>query len=736
MIKTDRSSKKNRSLGRQVGLHVIVVTALLSISFTAIFVSAASRLIVADAKTGVDQVIANVVPFAEMAAYSTSKFSAAAALKLLSGSPWVARARIVDSFDDELASYRNPEIKDQPLSGLERRRINLNLGAGNQIYGVLEIDIVYRANKFARFFLYAGVGAIVLTSLSLAYLLFAVFQRRVVQPVTRLKSQLSDWPTTSPTKPLSHQDFGSQELDELSRTFQDALQRSIQANEERNRALAQRALIADAVNGALARADIFLATTGEEQNDQRMTFGAEIPDPMSGIIDSLTTANSDINRVVNAKSWDATVSMARRKTDSRDDGREGVTIVEVALPDERVWTLTCVDLDLQRRAVVGTETTELRKLSHEAEAARRLEAIGVLASGVAHDFNNVLAIIISAIGLHERATGSMPENLSTALRAAHRGAQVTRQLLDASRSDPRVYGAVDLSQLIDEIEPELRNILGTATPLNIRIETNSFVIAEAGQLHNTLVNLCVNARDASEPGNPIELLMRDATPDELRAEDLPHEHDFIVITISDSGVAIPKHVLPHIFEPFYTTKKRGQGTGLGLPLARSFALRSQGKIRLQSEPGIGTLVSLYLPSRKRIVSQTSSGPEMPGHEKRIEGLKVLVIEDEHDLLDSLLEFFRIEGCHVAGAGTLREAITLIETGSEPPFDIILSDIVLPDGSGVTLLDYVTSRTFPGQIILMGGNFDVDQLTPTQSRSMKAFLKKPFSLDEIVETILG
>lgn len=731
-----RSVKKNRSIGFQVGLQVVIATTLLSISFAAVFVAAASRLIVADAKTNTDQIIANVIPFAEMAAYSTSKFSAASALKLLSGSPSIAKAEIIDNFDDVLASYVNQELNEGAASGRELRRIDLHLGAGKQVYGVLKLDIVYRANRFARFFLYAGVGSIVLTSLSLAFILFAVFRSRVLQPVMRLKRNLSEWPAAAPEIALLDQDFGSLELDELSQTFQEALRRNVSANEERNRALSQRALIADAVNSALARADIFLAATGEGRDDRRMAFGAQIPAPMSNIIDELTAVGSDVGRVCEANSSGATVAMARRNPDGRNDGYNDVTFVEVALRDGRVWTLTCVDLDRDRRAVVGAETTELKKLSQEAESARRLEAVGVLASGVAHDFNNVLAVIIGALGLYERSVEPMPKLLIAALRAARRGAQVTRLLLDASRSDARAYGAVAISEITEEIELELKNILGPTPALNIRVETDSFVIAEASQLHTTLVNLIVNARDASESGHLVALSIRDATADEVRAQDLPRKCDFIVISIRDRGAGIPNDVLPRVFEPFYSTKRRGQGTGLGLALARSFALRSQGKILLHSERGIGTEVSLYLPSRKRVVTHKPSARNVDDRIGQLKGKRILVVEDEHELLDSLLEYLDFEGCHATGVGTLQEAMSIVGSNAAPPFDIILSDIVLPDGSGVTLLDYAATKLISSHIVLMGGNFDIHSLTTDQSSAMKAFLRKPFSLDEIAETILG
>lgn len=730
MTPANPSLKGSRSLVRQLGSLTAIVTVLLSAVFVAIFVTAADRLIAADARYNATQLIDNVVPFAAMAAYSTSEYSAQTALKFLDDSPWISRAKIIDNFGDELGKYENAQLLAAYPRAHEHRTIELRIGTGPLVYGVFEVEIVHRPSHFARFFLYAGIGAIVLTGLSLALLLFAVFRKRVLKPVTQLKSQLSTWQATMTDASLPQTDFGSQELNDLSATFQQTLRRNLVVNEEKSLALAQRAQLADAVDNALARAGIFLATTDEAQPIGRMTFGAAVPAATSKIIDDLTAGAGDLGAILKAHAWDVEISVASRNFHER----ESVLLFEATLPDSRVWTLTCVDLDERRRAVVGTESTELKKLSQEAEAARRLEAIGVLASGIAHDFNNVLAIIIGALELHERKNGTMPNVLTGALQAAKRGAQVTRRLLDASRSDASTYSAIEIGQLVAETEAQLSNLLGSSNPLQIRVETTACVMADATQLQTTLVNLSLNARDASPPQSPIELLARDATPAEVLEHRLPQGRSFAVFSIKDTGTGIPSNILSRIFEPFFTTKERGHGTGLGLSMARSFALRSQGSISIKTAEGIGTQIILLLPSQPLQPQLTASPLTTLDQSGRLNGVRILVVEDEQNLRDSLLQMFRLESGNAIGASTLDEALSQITQSESHPFDFVVSDVILPDGLGTHILDLAVTGALSSKIILMGGNFDPKVLNASQVASMEAFLRKPFTLDGIVKKI--
>lgn len=259
-------------------------------------------------------------------------------------------------------------------------------------------------------------------------------------------------------------------------------------------------------------------------------------------------------------------------------------------------------------------------------------------------------------------------------------------------------------------------------------------MADATQLQTTLVNLSLNARDASPPQSPIELLARDATPAEILEHRLPQGRSFAVFSIKDTGTGIPSNILPRIFEPFFTTKERGHGTGLGLSMARSFALRSQGSISIKTAEGIGTQITLLLPSQPFQPQLTALPLTTLGQSGQLNGLRILVVEDEQNLRDSLLQMFRLESGNVVGASTLGEALSQITRSESHPFDFVVSDVILPDGLGTQILDLAVTGALSSKIILMGGNFDPKNLNASQVASMEVFLRKPFTLDGIVKKI--
>ncbi|MDE2577204.1 MAG: hypothetical protein KGL46_00215 [Hyphomicrobiales bacterium] len=722
---------ESKTLAQQIVTRVIVATVLLSIFFVAAFLTVSDRLIARDARDNVDRLVENVIPFAAMSAYSTSKFSADAALKLLEGSPWIARARIVDSFGETLAVYDNATISRKGRQSDEQRTIPLRMGSSSEVYGTLFVDIVYRSSWFARFFLYVSVIGIVLTGASIAVLLFAVVHSLVLRPLAQIEKELTNWPDDMHGQ-FSDYDYGSRELEDLSRAFQKTLDRTATANEDRNRALAMRALLADSIDNALARANIFLASTRDGEEGVPYLYGTSVPPSIRSTIDALTEPGSDIVATLASKKSSAAITTTGRYTDDRKGA--DVVLAEALLPDKRVWFLTCVDLGDDRRTVVGAEITELKKLSQEAESARRLEAVGVLASGVAHDFNNVLAIIIGALDLYGRTIDPTPMQVQIALRAARRGSMVTRMLLDASHADISPYEALDIADFVHETAAQIVNLFDGVYLLDVDLQTDGHVAADGGQLQTTLINLVINARDASAPGAVITFRTRAATIPEIVESGLNRSEDYVVFEIVDKGVGIASDVLPRVFEPFFTTKERGRGTGLGLAMARSFAARSRGKIMLRSDAGVGTQVRLILPRHtSEPIGVERQAPALRA-QRRLQGRRILVVEDEAEFLRTLTDYIGMEGGVATGVGALAHALVAI-AGENPPFDIVVSDVMLPDGLGVALLDAAVDGKLKCPVILMGGNFDPLSLTSRQSEALAGLLRKPFLFDEFTEALV-
>lgn len=726
-------SKYTERLPFQIAWRVAIATLIITIIFILIFVVATRHLISADATNSVTSLIESVKPFAAIAAYSTSKFSADAALSLVHGSPWIGQAQIVDNFGHILSNYQNQALLSDSSLPRVQQAVPLRLEGSETIYGTLLITVAYGNTHFATFFIYSGLIAIIATGLSLGFVLLRIFHIKCLTPLGELKCALVDLPNTSRPDEFVNRGYGSVELNNLSTAFQSAWTRSHLAIAEKNDALFQRGILADAVNHALQGSGIFFVVTGLLPHNNRTVFGEKIPPELNPIIDTISENELGINTITPQKF--KTVAFKRSQHysfDRKDDGRHH-SFMETTLRDGRVWALTYINLQQQRHAVLGTEITELKRFRDEAEAVQRLDAIGVLASGVAHDFNNVLAIIIASIELQRQFSDPLPQRLHNALEAAKRGAQLARRLLDASKDRQQEPDAIEPAKLVPQVQRELADLLGDKYELDCRIETDARVIAEPDQLQTTLVNLILNARDASPPFAKIDLLVRNASKQELVGSGLDPTRAFVLFSITDRGTGISEEMLPRTFEPFFTTKERGQGTGLGLTLARSFTQRSEGKLNVQSKLGEGTVVTFLLPAVEELNATGAACDSASDPSKPIKGRKVLIVEDQPALLACLLDMVEINGGIPNGASGLREALLMIDDENSK-FDIIISDVVLPDGSGIKLLDHKIERQLQTPIILMGGNFDVETLNSAQSEAMKAYLKKPFSLDEFVKGI--
>ena len=232
---------------------------------------------------------------------------------------------------------------------------------------------------------------------------------------------------------------------------------------------------------------------------------------------------------------------------------------------------------------------------------QKMDAIGQVTGGIVHDFNNLLAVIIGNLQLFLKNTSLAPqarEHVVTALAAANRGVATTRQLMTFARMGDPIVEAVETAALVQGLTPILRQSCGPGGALSVNAPLETWpIMSDAAQLETALLNLVINARDASPQGAEIHM----ATSNIPAAQDIPDlaapgtRGDYVCISVSDKGQGIPKSIIDKITEPFFTTKKTGKGTGLGLSIVNSFAERSGGKLSVASEEGAGTTVSLYLP---------------------------------------------------------------------------------------------------------------------------------------------
>ena len=344
----------------------------------------------------------------------------------------------------------------------------------------------------------------------------------------------------------------------------------------------------------------------------------------------------------------------------------------------------------EARTIVGALTivrdiTERQRMDERLRQLQKLEAVAQLTGGVAHDFNNLLTAVIGCVELiaHQAENVRIRELATTALRSAERGSRLTQQLLAFSRRQPLRPVVADLNALLREIEVLLRRAVGEAVEIIIdRASGLGHCEIDPAQFEAALLNLVINARDAMPNGGRITLRTRDVAPHEVPKELDLAPGAYIAFAVCDTGAGMPPEVGARAFEPFFTTKEIGKGSGLGLSMVYGFARQSGGGVRLESAPGTGTCVTLYLP---RVVAETAvAAATATAIEPRAPGSgAILVVEDDEDVRDVSVATLRELGYEVSIARDGKEALAVLRRPG--PLDLLFTDIVMPGGlSGVTL----------------------------------------------------
>lgn len=391
------------------------------------------------------------------------------------------------------------------------------------------------------------------------------------------------------------------------------------------------------------------------------------------------------------------------------------------------------------RRVVGAmmDVSSHRRAEERLHEAQKMEAVGRLAGGVAHDFNNMLAVIN---GYSELLLGDphLPagarRSLSEISKAGDRAANLTRQLLAFGRKQLVVPEAVDLAAVVDSLQQMLSVLIGEHIEFEVLVQGEpGRVLADRGQLEQALVNLVVNACDAMPRGGRLSLELREVeftgqAPE--RSRDLP-AGAYVLITLTDTGTGIPADVLAHIFEPFFTTKAVGQGTGLGLAMVYAIVQQNHGLIEVDSQPGAGTTFRLYLP---RMPDQSPpSHPEIPQMAPSRGSETVLLAEDEPMLRHLVVDVLESAGYEVLSAAHGQEALRLAEAHAGP-IHLLLTDLVMPGGSGRELAQNLAAQRPETAVLYTSGHTDDALLQHGISSAEVDFLQKPFTPTELTTKV--
>ncbi len=387
--------------------------------------------------------------------------------------------------------------------------------------------------------------------------------------------------------------------------------------------------------------------------------------------------------------------------------------------------------------VVIRDVSEHRSLEKQLQQAQRLEAVGRLAGGVAHDFNNLITAIAGNAELTKMKLDKedpLQENLDEILNTSLRAADLTRQLLLYSRKQVPEFKITNLNVVLNNIDRMLRRIIGE----DIFLETKMFedlweIKADPSQLEQVIVNLCVNARDAMPDGGELNIETDNVTLDKTYVSShLDIEPgDYVMISVTDSGTGIDQVTQKKIFEPFFTTKELGKGTGLGLSNVLNIVKQAKGSIWVYSEPGMGTTFKIYYPSvgNKEILEKKEklTGKNLKGKET------ILVVEDEESVRKIAVKTLSKFGYSVIETSNPEEAIDII-IKEENKIDLVISDVVMPGMSGTKLAEAIRTHTKDAKILLMSGYTD-DSLVHHGVLSAKIpFIQKPFRTEKLVRMI--
>jgi PAS domain S-box-containing protein len=389
-------------------------------------------------------------------------------------------------------------------------------------------------------------------------------------------------------------------------------------------------------------------------------------------------------------------------------------------------------------AGVCTDVTERRMAQERLRQAHRMESVGRLAGGVAHETNNQMSVVLGAADFILQRP-DVPEAVRADVefihKAAERTAAVTAQLLAFSRRQILKPEVLDLNAIVTNWEPVLRRVMGADTGVVLRLRHDiGPVRADPGQLEQVLLNLALNARDAMPGGGTItvETYRAELTSEYARFKPgtVVRPGPYVVLAVSDTGHGMDKKTLSHIFEPFFTTKGVGKGTGLGLSTVYGIVKQSDGYIWVYSEPGLGTSFKIYLPLRPEAVAQS---PEASAPVRSRAGETILVVEDEASVRQMMKRALEGAGYRVIDAATASAALELL-TRHTGEISLVLTDVVMPGQSGRELAEQVADLVPDVQVLFTSGYTDSDIAGRGLLEPGAAFLQKPFTTDGLVRAV--
>lgn len=376
-------------------------------------------------------------------------------------------------------------------------------------------------------------------------------------------------------------------------------------------------------------------------------------------------------------------------------------------------------------AILSVDVTSRVLMEERTRHTYKMEAVGRLAGGVAHDFSNILTSVLTFAGF---ARDALPAehpsraDLDEVLRAAERASSLVAQLLAFTRRMPVAPRLVTLNSVVMGMEPLLRRGVGSHVQWTVKLAEDAWQVrADPSGLEQVLVNLVANARDAMPQGGAITLRTLNVTLEQATPEGL-EPGDYAVLVLEDTGAGIPEPTRQRLFDPYFTTKNGGSGAGLGLSASYGIVTQAQGNIRVLSTPGQGSTFQVYLP-RAATQDATAALPG-PGH--------VLVVEDDPGVRKVVVRILKHAGYVVAEAAGASEALALVRAATQA-VDVLLTDVAIPDANGVALAQTIRRELEEVRVVFMTGATP-ETLGLTAAQPWCHILRKPFTPDQLLETM--
>ncbi|HEY4403472.1 MAG TPA: response regulator [Xanthobacteraceae bacterium] len=393
------------------------------------------------------------------------------------------------------------------------------------------------------------------------------------------------------------------------------------------------------------------------------------------------------------------------------------------------------ELGAANRQLLG-QIAERERVESTLRQMQRLEAVGQLTSGVAHDFNNLLTVVLGNIGFLEKEfaakgiNGTSSQRLGYMRAAAERGAKLTDQLLSFSRRQRLEPRSLDLNETVLGMRDLLQSTMGGS----IHIETKHHcglwpALVDPTQLELAVLNLAINARDAMEVGGTLKVATKNATLGTPRAPEEPAAGDFVAVSVSDTGTGMTDEIRAKVFEPFFTTKEVGKGSGLGLSQVLGFAKQSGGGVCIESRPGAGTCVHIYLPRAEAELANPDAAPARAAVAQALRGLTILLIDDDNAVREVTRAMLHDLGYRVLEAGSGGAALDLIER--ERKIDLMIADFAMPGMNGAELARLAQAKRPALPVLFVTGFADRTALAGVSEAQI---VSKPFIDDELAHKV--